>query len=93
MTCKNNPCICQKTICIQNNKFINAQYKQQLKYSKMCRNPQKFPIISTTKHINLPKNYQRIYSNMWWKRLGSSQSTPTVSGWPSIALTGSEIPY
>ena len=93
MKCKVTPCVCQKNICIQNGKFIKKQYEQQLKYSKMCRNPQNFPIITSVIHINLPKNYQRRYSNMWWKRLGSSQSTPTVSGWPGMAITGSEIPY
>jgi hypothetical protein len=78
---------------MQNSNFIKKQYEQQIRYSNMCKNPQQFPIITSVKQINLPKRYQRRYSNMWWRRLGSSQSTPTVSGWPSIALTGSEIPY
>lgn len=87
------PCLVNNTICIQNDKFINKQFKQQIKYSNMCKFPNKFPITSNTQKINLSKSNQRIYSNLWWRRLGSSQSTPTVSGWPGIAITGSDVPY
>jgi len=87
-----NKCAYNKSICIQQAQFIQKQFQQQLKYSKMCREPASFPLISTSQKINLPPNYQRLYSNMWWRRLGSSQSTPTVSGWPGMAITGSDVP-
>ena len=51
-----NQCAYNKTICIQQAQFIEKQYKQQLKYSKMCRRPMKFPLISTSQKVNLPPN-------------------------------------
>jgi hypothetical protein len=88
-----NQCIYNKTLCMQQAQFIQKQYQQQLRYSKMCRQPGKFPLISSSQKINLSPSDQRRYSNMWWRRLGSAQSTPTVSGWPGISINGSDVPY
>ena len=92
--CLANTCylnnVCQKQKCA----FETAQYNQQRVYSLMCKHPELFPIISATVGVGYSAAQQRQYSNMFWKRLGSSMTTG--SNWRGFGATsnpGSEVRY
>ena len=67
--------------------------KQQNLYARMRHHPEQFGIISWVKNMNLTPGEQRAYSNMWYKRLGTSQSLPVNNDWGGFALNGTETPY
>jgi len=67
--------------------------KQQNLYAMMRHHPERFPITTYVKNMNLTKGQQRAYSNLWYRRLGTSQSLPSNDDWGGFALTGSETPY
>jgi hypothetical protein len=90
------PNICAQNKCVQNQqcRFQTAQYNQQRIYTLMTRNPELFPIVSTTQCVGLSDQQKRQYSNMWWRRLGSQMTTGTNwNGFGATAITGSEVPY
>jgi hypothetical protein len=67
--------------------------RQQNLYAVMRRYPERFPIISWVKEMNLTIGEQRAYSNLWYRRLGTSQSLPVNDNFGGFALNGSETPY
>jgi hypothetical protein len=67
--------------------------RQQNLYALMRRKPYLFPIISWVKEMNLTISEQRAYSNLWYRRFGTSQSLPVNNDWGGFALNGSETPY
>jgi hypothetical protein len=82
--------ICQKQACVRQ----IYQYNSQRNYSNMTRNPQDYPIISWTQQNGLTPAQQRLYSNMWWRRMGSQMTTGTnLIGFGATAITGSDVPY
>ncbi len=90
------PNICAQNRIIQGQQcaFQTAQYNQQRVYTLMTRQPELFPIISTTQSVNLTAQQQRQYSNMWWRLLGAQMKTG--ANWPGFgatAITGSDVPY
>ena len=90
------PNVCRQNQCIQAQRcaFETAQYHQQRMYTLMTRNPELFPIISTTQCVGLNDFQKRQYSNMWWRRLGSQMSTgANWRGYGATAITGSDVPY
>jgi hypothetical protein len=90
------PNICNHNRIIQNQQcaFQTAQYNQQRIYTLMTRNPELFPIVSTTQGLGLSVEQQRQYSNIWWRRLGSQMTTgANWQGFGATAITGSNIPF
>jgi hypothetical protein len=73
--------------------FQKKILNQQNLYSLMRLKPELFPIISLVKNINLSKEQQRVYSNMWYKQFGTSQALPVNDNWGGFNLVGSEVPY
>ncbi|MBT3407225.1 hypothetical protein HN415_00935 [Candidatus Woesearchaeota archaeon] len=67
--------------------------KQQNLYAMMRRFPEKFPIISSVKQINLTLAQQRQYSNMWYRQFGTSQALPVNDNFGGFYLVGSDVPY
>ena len=83
-----------KINCSYSNVFrIRKLNYQQNLYTMMRLNPEKFPIISSVKNMNLSLPQQRAYSNMWWKQYGTSQSLPVNDVWGGFYLPGSDVPY
>lgn len=72
---------------------IRKLNNQQNLYTMMRLNPEKFPIISSVKNMNLSLPQQRAYSNMWWKQYGTSQGLPVNDVWGGFYLVGSDVPY
>ncbi len=90
------PNVCRQNNCIQAQRcaFETAQYNQQRIYTLMTRQPELFPIVSTTQCVGLNDAQKRQYSNMWWRRLGSQMTTgANWHGFGATAITGSEVPY
>ena len=92
-TCTPNTCNVQ-LICNNNNyKFNQYVLKQQNLYALMRRFPERFPIISWVKDMNLTLGQQRAYSNLWYRQFGTSQALPANSDWGGFYVPGSEVPY
>ena len=91
--CTPNTCAV-KQIC-RNNQYKFQQYvlNQQNLYAMMRRFPEKFPITSYVKNMNLTPQQQRAYSNMWYRQFGTSQALPVNDNWGGFTLVGSEVPY
>ena len=90
------PNVCYLNAVCQSQKCARevAQYNQQRVYSQMCRHPELFPLISSTYNIGLTEAQQRMYSNMFWRRLGSAMTTGTnLPGFGATSITGSEVPF
>ena len=67
----------EQLICSKSNVFrLRKLNQQQNLYAMMRRYPEKFPIISSVKKMNLSLAQQRQYSNMWWRQFGTSQALP-----------------
>ena len=83
-----------KINCMSSNVYrIKKLNNQQNLYVEMRLHPEKFPIISSVKNLNLTLPQQRAYSNMWWKKLGTSQGLPINDNWGGFGLVGSDVPY
>ena len=92
-TCTPNTCNVQ-LICNNNNyKFSQYVLRQQNLYALMRRFPERFPIISWVKDMNLTPGQQRAYSNNWYRQFGTSQALPVNSDWGGFYVPGSEVPY
>ena len=75
---------------VYRNRLLNHQ---QNLYAMMRRFPEKFPIISSVKQINLTLAQQRQYSNMWYRQFGTSQALPVNDNFGGFYLVGSDVPY
>lgn len=65
-------------------------------------NPQKYPLTSWSYQNGLTKAQQRIYSNNWYRQIGTSNSGGSVmngypyssnSSWPGMYIPGSQTTY
>ena len=91
--CTPNTCGVQQ-ICRNNNyKFQKYVLDQQNLYAMMRRHPEKFPITSYVKGMNLTPGQQRAYSNLWYRQFGTSQAMPVNDNWGGFYVVGSEVPY
>ena len=81
--------LCQNAGNARVRKIIN----QQDLYTMMRLKPESFPIIPSVKRLNLPLNYQRQYSNMWYRQFGTSQALPVNGNFGGFYCVGSEVPY
>lgn len=95
-----NTKICTPISCKLQQKCNNSEYRfqkyvldQQNLYALMRRRPEKFPIISWVKGMNLTPGQQRAYSNMWYRQFGTSQALPVNDDWGGFYVVGSEVPY
>ena len=59
----------------------------------MRLHPEKFPIISSVKKMNLTLHQQRAYSNMWYRQFGTSQALPVNDNFGGFHVVGSDVPY
>ena len=84
-----NNILCQNN---QNAKLRKIIRQQDL-YTLMRRYPERFPIISSIKQLNLSKSDQRRYSNNWYRQFGTSQSLPVNDVWGGFYVAGSDVPY
>ena len=75
---------------VYRNRLLNHQ---QNLYAMMRRFPEKFPIISSVKNMNLTLAQQRQYSNMWWRQFGTSQALPVNGNFGGFFLPGSDTPF
>ena len=83
-----------QTICNKNQyKFLQYVQGQQDLYANMRRQPEKYPIISWVKNMNLTPAEQRQYSNLWYRQFGTSNSLPVNDVWSGTFIPGSETPY
>lgn len=81
-------------LCDANNRqFGNYVLAQQNLYQNMRLNPEKYPIISSVKNINLKPWEQRLYSNIWYRQFGTSQAMPVNDNYGGFYVVGSEVPY
>ena len=86
--------LAQKVNCNYDKIFrMRKMNNQQNLYTTMRLNPEKFPIISSVKNINLTLPQQRYYSNLWWRKLGTSQSISVNDVWGGSSIAGSEVRY
>ena len=84
----------QNILCLNSkNAQIRRIINQQDLYTLMRLKPEIFPIISSVKRMNLPLNYQRQYSNMWYRQFGTSQALPVNDNFGGFYCPGSEVPY
>ena len=72
---------------------IRKLNKQQNLYTMMRLHPEKFPIISSVKNINLTLGQQRAYSNRWYRQFGTSQALPVNDNFGGFYCQGSEVPF
>ena len=86
-------CAVQKNCSINKYKFNKFVEEQQNLYALMRRYPEKFPIISSVKDMNLSLSDQRRYSNLWYRQFGTSQALPVNDNWGGFYIVGSEVPY
>ena len=81
-------------ICSKSNVYrLRKLNHQQNLYAMMRRFPEKFPIISSVKNMNLTLPQQRQYSNMWWRQFGTSQALPVNGNFGGFFLPGSDTPF
>ena len=73
--------------------FQKYVINQQNTYAMMRRYPERFPVISWVKNMNLTPAQQRDYSNLWYRQFGTSQALPANDNWGGFYLVGSEVPY
>lgn len=92
--------LCSPNTCALNLKCRNSEYNfqkyvlnQQNLYATMRRYPERFPITTASLNIGLTPAQQRANSNIYYRRLGTSQAMPVNDNWGGFALTGSEVPY
>ena len=84
----------QQLICSKSNVYrLRKLNHQQNLYAMMRRFPEKFPIISSVKNMNLTLAQQRQYSNMWWRQFGTSQALPVNDNFGGFFLPGSDVPF
>ena len=81
--------LCQNADNSRLRKIIN----QQNLYTLMRLKPETFPIIPSVAFLNLPLNYKRQYSNMWYRQFGTSQALPVNDNFGGFYIVGSEVPY
>ena len=67
--------------------------RQQNLYALMRHHPERFPIISWVKNMNLTIGQQRAYSNLWYRQFGTSAALPVNDDWGGFFLPGSETSY
>lgn len=91
--CTPNSCNVQLICNNDNYRFQQYVLGQQNLYALMRRFPERFPIISSVKNINLTLGEQRAYSNLWYRQFGTSQALPVNSDWGGFYVPGSEVPY
>lgn len=72
---------------------IRKMRAQQNLYTLMRLQPEKFPIISSVKNINLTFPQQRAYSNMWYRQFGTSQALPVNDNFGGFHIVGSDTRY
>lgn len=92
-TCSPNACNVQLICNNDNYRFQRYVLHQQNLYALMRRFPERFPIISWVKNMNLRPGEQRAYSNLWYRQFGTSQALPANSDWGGFYVPGSEVPY
>ena len=81
-------------ICSKSNVYrLRKLNHQQNLYAMMRRYPEKFPIISSVKNMNLTLAQQIQYSNMWWRQFGTSQALPVNGNFGGFFLPGSDTPF
>ncbi len=89
---------CQKQQCQYEKAFVRAQNL----LTQYRRNPQNYPVLPITYSNSINPYFKRQYSNMWYRRIGTSNGMGSVmngypyssnSSWPAVALTGSNVPY
>lgn len=86
--------LAQRINCMKSSVYRNRLLNQQQNlYAMMRRFPEKFPIISTVKQMNLTLAQQRQYSNMWYRQFGTSQALPVNDNFGGFYCVGSEVPY
>jgi hypothetical protein len=86
-------CNIQK-ICSKNQyQFQKYVSNQQTLYAVMRRFPERFPIIPTAYGLNLSEGQMRAQSNIYYRRLGTSNALPVNDNWGGFAVTGSETPF
>lgn len=86
--------ISQRINCMQSSVYRNRLLNsQQNLYAEMRRHPEKFPIISWVKQMNLTLAEQRNYSNLWYRQFGTSQALPVNDNFGGFYVVGSEVPY
>jgi hypothetical protein len=90
-----SPISCRLQNICNKNEYNYQKYvlNQQNLYAMMRHHPEKFPIISSVKDINLKPNQQRAYSNLWYRQFGTSQALPVNDNFGGFYLVGSEVPY
>jgi len=100
ITFGDNVKICSPNTCALSLKCRNSEYEfnkyvlgQQNLYAMMRRHPELFPLTTASQNIGLTPAQQRVYSNIYYRRLGTSQAMPVNDNWGGFALTGSEVPY
>lgn len=83
-----------KILCMNSNVYRNRKLRsQQNLYTSMRLHPERFPIISSVKGLNLTLAQQRSYSNMWYRQFGTSQALPVNDNFGGFNITGSDVPY
>jgi hypothetical protein len=93
-TCTPISCLVQNNCKKNQLKYQQFVLDQQNLYATMRRFPEKFPIISWVKQMNLTPGEQRAYSNLWYRQFGTSNSICTNNNiWSATYLPGSETPY
>lgn len=84
----------RKLNCMYSNVYrIRKLNKQQNLYTMMRLHPEKFPIISSVKNMNLTLAQQRAYSNRWYRQFGTSQALPVNDNFGGFYCQGSEVPF
>ncbi len=91
--CSPNKCALQLKCNNQQYRFGQYVLRQQDAYAEMRRFPERYPIISSVKEINLTPGQQRAYSNLWWRQFGTSQALPANDDWGGFYCPGSEVPF
>jgi hypothetical protein len=86
--------ISKRVNCMKSSVFRNRKLDtQQTLYASMRRNPEKYPIISWVKNMNLTLAEQRNYSNLWYRQFGTSQGLPVNDNFGGFYCVGSDVPY
>ena len=86
--------ISKRVNCMKSSVFRNRKLDtQQTLYASMRRNPEKYPIISSVKNMNLTLAQQRNYSNLWYRQFGTSQGLPVNDNFGGFYCVGSDVPY